>query len=179
MNDEEISSNKYLDNDILSKAFINEYNLDICSKLAYKVMHRYVKLKNKYPYEPAIRITARYEPIYSCPVPRQNHQMDSVDRKIDEKAEYQFMNEKLTAMMRIMNSDERKCFTEKFINEKTDYQLAKIMQRSRCGTIPFVNSCIIRIILTFHLEVMADEQLDFDETENIEFDYSDYIVKNN
>jgi hypothetical protein len=161
MNDEEISSNKYLDNDILSKAFINEYNLDICSKL------------------PAIRITARYEPIYSCPVPRQNHQMDSVDRKIDEKAEYQFMNEKLTAMMRIMNSDERKCFTEKFINEKTDYQLAKIMQRSRCGTIPFVNSCIIRIILTFHLEVMADEQFDFDETENIEFDYSDYIVKNN
>ncbi len=27
-------------------------------------------------------------------LPRENHQMDSIDRKIDEVAEYRFMNEK-------------------------------------------------------------------------------------
>lgn len=107
MNNEENMNYEYLDNDILSKAFINEYNLELCTKIAFRIMHRFVKLKNKYPNEPAIKITARYEPIYSCPLPRQNHQMDLVDRKIDETAEYQFMNEKITAMMKIMNSDEK------------------------------------------------------------------------
>lgn len=176
MNNEENMNYEYLDNDILSKAFINEYNLELCTKIAFRIMHLFVKLKNKYPNEPAIKITSRYEPIYSCPLPRQNHQMDLVDRKIDETAEYQFMNEKITAMMKIMNSDEKKCFTEKFINEKTDYQLSKIMQRSRCGVSPFVNSCIIRIVLTFHMEVMCDEEYDFDENKPLEFDYSDFIV---
>lgn len=175
MNNERNMSYEYLDNDILSKAFINEYNLEVCTKLALKIMHRYVRLKNKYPNEPTIRITPRYEPIYSCPLPRQNNQMASVDNKIDEKAEYQFMNEKISGMLNIMNSDEKKCFTEKFMNEKTDYQIAKIMQCSRCGIIPFINSCIIRIVLTFHMEVMCDENYDFDESKALEFDYSDYI----
>ena len=96
--------------------------------------------------------------------------------KIDEVAEYRFMNEKITAMMKIMNIDEKKCFTEKFINEKTEYQLSKVMQRSRCGVIPFVNSCIIRIVLTFHMEVMANENFDYDESLPLNFDYSDYII---
>lgn len=177
MINEEIVNVEYLDSDILSKSFINEYNIDICTKLANKVMHRFVTLKNKYPYEPAIKLTSNYEPIYSCPLPRQNNQMDKVDNKIDEKAEYQFMNEKITAMMNIMNSFERKCFTEKFMHEKTDYHLAKFLGISRDGLKPYIKSCVIRIVLIFNIEVMADEDYVFDETENIEFDYSDYIVE--
>ena len=176
MNDEDNKNYEYLDNDILSKAFISEYNLEMCTQIALKIMHRFVRLKNKYPNEPTIRITSRYEPIYSCSLPRENHQMDSIDRKIDEVAEYRFMNEKITAMMKIMNADEKECFTEKFINEKTEYQLSKVMQRSRCGVIPFVNSCIIRIVLTFHMEVMANENFDYDESLPLKFDYSDYII---
>ena len=59
MNDEDNKNYEYLDNDILSKAFISEYNLEMCTQIALKIMHRFVRLKNKYPNEPTIRITSR------------------------------------------------------------------------------------------------------------------------
>ena len=179
MNNEEELIVEYLDNDILSKSFVNEYNVDICTKLANKVMHRFVTLKNKYPFEPSIKLTPNYEPIYTCPLPRQNKQMDEYDKNMDEKAEFQFMNEKLKAMMKIMNSFERKCFTEKFLHEKTEYHMAKVLGISRDGLKPYIRSSVIRIVLTFGIEVMANEDYDFDETGKIEFDYSDYIVEKN
>ncbi len=59
---------------------------------------------------------------------------------------------------------------------KQNINCLKVMQRSRCGVIPFVNSCIIRIVLTFHMEVMANENFDYDESLPLNFDYSDYII---
>lgn len=169
--EEEIIKEELLDNEILGKDFVEEYNLEVCDKIARKLMRQFVKLKNIYPQEPQLRITQRYEPIYSCPLPRQNNQMGRIDKYIDDQSDYQFMNQKISSMMKLMNSEEKACFIEMFINGKNDNQVAKRVGRSRHGIEPIVKSIVVRIVLTFHYEVMKYEIYDFDETQKLELKY--------
>lgn len=160
-----------LDNEILGKEFVDEYNLEVCEKIARKLMRQFIKLKNIYPQEPQLRITQRYEPIYSCSLPRQNNQMEKIDKHIDDQSDYQFMNQKISSMMQLMNSEEKACFTEMFIHGKNENQVAKRVGRSRHGIEPIIKSIIVRIVLTFHYEVMKYETFDFDETQKLELKY--------
>lgn len=68
-----------LDNEILGKEFVDEYNLVICEKISKKLMHQFIKLKNICPQEPQLRMTQRYEPIYSCLLPIKNNSINKDD----------------------------------------------------------------------------------------------------
>lgn len=169
--EETIITEELLDNEILGREFVEDYNLVVCEKIARKLMRQFIKLKNIYPQEPQLRITQRYEPIYSCPLPRQNNQTDRIDKHMDDQRDYQFMNQKISSMMQLMSSEERACFIEMFINGKNENQVAKRIGRSRHGIEPMVKSIIIRIVLTFHYEVMKNENFDFDESQKLELKY--------
>jgi len=169
--EETIVMEELLDNEILGKEFVDEYNLVVCEKIAKKLMRQFIKLKNIYPQEPQLRITQRYEPIYSCPLPRQNNSMERIDKHIDDQSDYQFMNQKISSMMQLMNSEEKACFTEMFIHGKNENQVAKRVGRSRHGIEPIIKSIIVRIVLTFHYEVMKNETFEFDESQKLELKY--------
>lgn len=67
----------YLENEILSKEFISDYNLDECKSIATMLMKKYKRLKNSCPEEVDLKITHNYEPIYSCLMPRKNAVMEN------------------------------------------------------------------------------------------------------
>ena len=165
---------EYIDNEILSKDFLSDYNIDECKKVLSMLLKKHQRLKNSCAEEVDLLITPRYEPIYSCPLPRQNNQMDKVDAHLDDIVDYRFMNAKISNIMKKMNSEEKICFTEMFLNNKSDYAVANITGRSRTGLIPYINSCIVRVVLAFHFEVLKDqtiEDLDIDQTKEIELKY--------
>lgn len=166
MNDEQ-----YLENEILNKDFINDFNLDECKKVANMLIKKYKRLKNSCPEEVDLRITQTYEPIYSCQLPRTNTTMNKVEKHIDDVNDYEFMNEKMKNIMYKMNSEERACFVELLLHGKTENAVAKIIGRSRTGLIPFYNSCIIRLVLAFHMEVYKNQVTDIDQSKEIELLY--------
>lgn len=170
MNEEE-KVVEYLDNEILCKEFCSDYNIDECTKIVKKLVKKYHRLTNSCPEEPNLRITSRYEPIYSCTLPRQNNTMSKIDNHLDDVRDYNFMKEKFFDIMNMMNCEERACFTEMFMNNKTDYTVAKILGRSRCGLVSFINSSVVRVALAFHLAVMRDEISDIDFSKEIELVY--------
>lgn len=69
---------QYLENEILNKDFINDFNLDDCKTIASMLIKKYKRLKNSCPEEIDLRITQTYEPIYSCQLPRKNTTMAKV-----------------------------------------------------------------------------------------------------
>jgi len=73
--------------------------------------------------------------------------------------------------MQLMNSEEKACFTEMFIHGKNENQVAKRVGRSRHGIEPIIKSIIVRIVLTFHYEVMKNETFEFDESQKLELKY--------
>lgn len=161
----------YLENEILSKEFISDYNLDECKSIATMLMKKYKRLKNSCPEEVDLKITHNYEPIYSCPMPRKNAVMEKIDRHIDDIRDYEFMNEKIKNIMNKMSSEERACFTEILLHNKGESTAAKIIGRSRIGLIPIYNSCVIRLVLAFHLEIYKDQINEIDVTKEIELKY--------
>lgn len=162
---------EFLENEILDKKLIADYNLVECATISNLLMKKYHRLSNSCLEEPSLRITSRYEPIYNCSSSIRNTTNNIIDKHLDDIRDYNFMNEKIVALMGIMSRDEKTCFTEKFLHNKTDYSVAKIMGRSICGIQPFVNSCIVRIVLAFHLEVLKNETRNIDDTQEIELIY--------
>lgn len=162
--------NVLLDNEILSKDFISDYNIDSCTLIVKKIIKKYQKLRNSIPEEPSLRISARYEPIYTCPTPKTNTATNKIDKYLDDVAEYQYINSKIKLVMLLMNSEERACFVECFLNNKSENSVAKIIGRSRCGLIPYINSCIIRVVLAFHLEVKKDDNREISLDEELIFE---------
>lgn len=162
---------EYLENEILDKDFIDDYDIDECLIIAKMIMKKYTRLKNSCPEEVELRLTPTYEPIYSCPLPRKNNAMDKVDRHMDDVNDYAFMNEKIKNIMQKMNAEEKACFTEYLLHNKPEYVVAKIVGRSRPGVMPFINSCVIRLVLAFHMEVRKGQVNEIDITKEIELIY--------
>lgn len=162
---------EYLENEILSKEFVEDYNLEECMVISKLLMKKFNRLRNACPEELELRITPNYEPVYSCPLPRKNNQMDKIDNHIDDVNDYAFMNEKIKNIMKKMNNEEKACFTELLLHNKAEYAVAKIMGRSRNGMIPFVNSCVVRLVLAFHMEIKKGQMSDIDVNKEIELKY--------
>ena len=160
-----MESQEYLDNEILSKSLMDDYNIELCINIARKIMKKFQRLINSCPEEPVLRITPRYEPILSSPMPRKNNTMDIIDKHLDDIRDYDFMKEKIKSVMMNMNSEERACFVMIFLQEKTEYAAAKILGRSRNGTTPLINSSALRLVLAFHMEVMKNENPTIEDKE--------------
>ena len=166
-----MENQEYLENEILSRSFIEDYDIDSCILIAKKIMKKFQRLINSCPEEPILRITPRYEPILSCPMPRKNTAMDIIDKHLDDVRDYDFMKEKIKSVMLNMNPDERACFVLLFMQDKTEYTAAKILGRSRNGTVPLINSSAVRLVLAFHMEVMKGEKYNIDDSKEIQLNY--------
>lgn len=162
---------KFLDNEILSRDFISDYDLDECIVIAKLLMKKFNRLRNTLPEEVELRITPSYQPIYSCPLPRRNTQMDKIDKRMDDVDDYHYMNEKIKNIMNKMTSEEAACFTEFLIHDKAEITVAKIIGRSRNGIGPLLNSCVIRLVLAFHMEIRKGQVNEIDITKEIELKY--------
>lgn len=166
-----METENFLENEILSKSFISDYDLEECTIIAKMLMKKFHKLQNRLPEEVGLRITSNYKPIYSCPLPRRNNQMDPYDNKMDDVAEYALMNDKIKSVMNQMSEEECACFTEYLMHEKSESTVAKIVGRSRKGIIPLINSAVIRLVLAFRMEIRKGEINDIDITKEIQLKY--------
>lgn len=166
-----METQEYLDNEILSRDFISDYDLEECMVIAKLLMKKFNRLRNTLPEEVELKITPTYKPIYSCPLPRKNIQMDRIDKKMDDATDYYYMNEKIKNIMNKMSNEESACFTELLINGKSESLVAKIIGRSRNGIVPMINSCVVRLVLAFHMEVRKGQINEIDITKEIELKY--------
>lgn len=145
----------YLENCLLDKDLIDEYDIELTKNEVKKLINKYQKLKYKYINIPSPKITTNYEIKYECFTPcYKNNSYNVVDLKLDTEIEIKQFYSLILEAINQMNKKERIFFYEKLMNKKSEDYVAELLNISRKGLQPIKNSCIIKFALVFNIEVI-------------------------
>lgn len=166
MSENLLSSNEeFLENEILSKNDLQDYDLERTFYKVCKFIRYYKKLKCKSFNEPQIKITTRYKFIFVDESFPNNNQYTKLDKFIDDKTEYYKFSQQITKITELMTEEEKVYFAISLYNGKAESSSYKEIGCSNKGLIPIKNSCIVKIACAFDIEVYKGDLLESDEEE--------------
>ena len=160
-----------LDNDLLSKMDLMDYDLDRTFFRVNKFMKKYRKLRSKHYDEMPIKITTRYKFIYVDESTRSINDYTKLDKYIDDDTEYRKLSKQICILTETFSQEERVYYTLCLYQQKSEARAFKEIGCSNYGLIPIKNSCIAKFACAFDIEVYKDEGFkdEKEEKEYLEF----------
>lgn len=167
-----ILEEELLENEILTKMDLVDYDIKRSYYRVIKFMRNYKKLKCKSFDEPPIKITTTYKYIYVDEKTKGINDYTQLDQYIDNDTEYRRLSRIIVCTTQNMSKEEVVYYTLCLYQGKTEYRCTQEIGCSSCGLIPIKNSCIIKFACAFNIEVYKDTGFESQEEEN---DYQEFI----
>lgn len=175
MNSTLINENEFLENSILSKKDLEDYDLERTFYMVIKFMKHYKRLKCKSFNAPQIKVTTKYKYIFVDEPTRSPNEYTKFDEYLDSKTEYMALSEKITLVTDLMSEEEKVYFTICLFNGKKEYNAFQEIGCSNKGLIPIKCSCIVKFACAFDFEVYnGDKLMDPDDENNFIENQEDY-----
>ena len=168
MNNNMVENESYIDNSLLTKNDICDFDIERSHYMIDKFMAHYKKLKYKSLNEPQIKITTKFKYIFVDETNMGANQYTKYDEYIDNKSEYIQVSEKIVLITEMMTEEEKAYFTISLLNGKSDTTAFKEIGCSNKGLIPIKNSCIVKFACAFNLEIYNGDSLP-EEIDEIKF----------
>lgn len=160
-----ISSEEFLENELLSKRDLEDYDLDRTFYMVCNFIKRYKRLKCKSYNEPQIKVTTKYKFIFVDESHSNPNQYTQLDKLIDDKTEYYKISNQLTSVTELFTEEEKVYFTISLYNGRSETTAFKEIGCSNKGLIPIKNSCIVKFACAFDIEVYKGDLLSEDDEE--------------
>lgn len=163
-------SEEFLENELLSKNDLQDYDLERTTFMVSKFMKNYKRLKYKSYGDPQIKITTHYKYIFVDEPTISNNQYTKLDQLIDNKTEYYRLSNQLILLTNLLTLEEKVYLTICLYNGKSETTAFKEIGCSNKGLIPIKNSCIVKFACAFNIEVYFGDKLnDDDEQKFLDF----------
>lgn len=171
MNQDLLNCNEeFLENELLSKRDLQDYDLERTFYMVCKFIKRYKRLKCKSFNEPQIKVTTRYKFIFVDESFASPNRYTQLDKFIDVKTEYYKLSKQITLVTDLLTEEEKVYFTISLYNGRAESTAFKEIGCSNKGLIPIKNSCIVKFACAFDIEVYKGDTLsDEDELKFQEF----------
>jgi len=169
---EVLKTEDLLENEILTKLDLMDYDIGRSYYRVIKFMSNYKKLKCKSFNEVPIKITTTYKYIYVDERTKGINDYTQIDQYIDNDTEFKRLSKTIVLITQNMSQDEIVYYTVCLYQGKSEYRCTQEIGCSNTGLIPIKNSCIIKFACAFNLEVYKDTGF---EDENEENDYQNFI----
>lgn len=161
-----------LENEILTKMDLMDYDINRSYYRVIKFMKNYKKLKCKSFNEPSIKITTKYKYILVDEKTRGINDYTQIDQYIDNDTEFRRLSKIIVLTTKNMSQDEIVYYTVCLYQGKTEYRCTQEIGCSNTGLIPIKKSCIIKFACAFNIEVY--KETGFEDLEE-EKDYQKFI----
>lgn len=159
---------EFLENELLTKNDVVDYDIDRSFYMITKFMAKYKRLRYKSFNEPQIKVTTKYKYIFVDESNLGNNQYTKLDDYIDSKSEYMEISQKIILITDMMTEEEKAYFTIALYNGKSDTTAYKEIGCSNRGLVPIKNSCIVKFACAFNIEIYKGDSLP-DELDEIKF----------
>ena len=160
-----------LENEILSKKDLIDYDVERSYYRVCKLIRKYKRLKCKSFGQPQITITTKYKYVFVDEPTRGINDYTQLDKYIDDDTEYKRLSQLIVFATQNMSPEELVYYTLCLYNGKPEYRCIKEIGCSSDGLKPIKKSCIIKFACVFDLEVYKNDKFDDDE----EDDYQKFI----
>lgn len=152
-----LEEEELLDNEMLSKMDLIDYDLERTYYNVCKFMKYYRKLKSKNFDEFPIKITTKYKYIYVDERTRGINDYTSLDKYIDDDTEYKKLSKQICLITKNFSQEELVYFTICLYQQKAEYRATKEIGCSNCGLLPIKNSCIVKFACALDIEVYKND----------------------
>lgn len=150
--------NENLEVELLSKQFINKYDMDRTIRRVIKYMQYYKKLEMQTASEISLLTSKDFSQIYvDHSSTHSNGVYDQIDKMIDAEREYNEMSYLLSIVNKKMTAEEKAYFSIIFRDMKSEYVASKIIGRSHNGLKSIRNSCALKVALAIGKEVLKND----------------------
>ena len=174
MNNTLVTENEFIENSMLSKKDLEDYDLERTFYMVIKFMKKYKRLKCKNYNEPQIKITTRYKYIFVDESCHSINEYTKLDEFIDNKTEYKVLSEKIALVTDLMSEEEKVYFTICLFNGKKEYTAFQEIGCSNKGLKPIKSSCIVKFACAFDIEVYNGDTLPDPKDEEDFLESEDY-----
>ena len=163
---------EYLENSMLSKKDLEDYDLERTYYMVIKFLKNYKRLKCKSFNAPQIKVTTKYKYIFVDEPTRNPNEYTKFDEYLDNKTEYMILSEKITLVTELMTEEEVIYFTNCLYKGNKEYQAYQEIGCSKKGLIPIKSSCIVKFACAFNSEVYMPRLVNNNNRsiENLEYD---------
>lgn len=168
VNSIELENEELLDNELLSKMDLVDYDLERTYYRVCKFMKKYRRLKSKGFNEPPIKITTKYKYIYVDEGTKGINDYTQLDKYIDDDTEYKQLSKQICLITQNFSQEELVYYTICLYQQKAEYQAYKEIGCSHTGINPIKNSCIVKFACALDIEVYKDDGF-VDEDEEQDF----------
>ena len=152
-----LENEELLDNELLSKMDLVDYDLDRTYYRVCKFMKKYRRLKSKHYDEIPIKITTKYKYIYVDEGTRSMNEYTKLDKYIDDDTEYKKLSKQICLVTETFSQEELVYYTICLYQQKAEYRATKEIGCSSCGLTPIKNSCIVKFACALDIEVYKDD----------------------
>lgn len=152
-----LENEELLDNEMLSKMDLIDYDLDRTYYKVCKFMKNYRKLKSKSYGEPPIQITTKYKYIFVDERTKGINDYTKLDGYIDDDTEYKKLSKQICLITKNFSQEELVYYTICLYQQKAEYRATKEIGCSSCGLTPIKNSCIVKFACALDIEVYKDD----------------------
>ena len=166
MNNTLVNDNEILENSLLGKKDLEDYDLERTFYMVIKHMKHYKRLKCKSYNAPQIKVTTKFKYIFVDEPTRSINEYTKFDEFLDNKTEYMAMSEKITLVTELMTEEEKIYYTYCLYNSYKEYQVYQEIGCSNKGLIPIKKSCIVKFACAFDIEVYNGDTLPDPEDED-------------
>ena len=150
-----------LDNELLSKFDLLDYDIERTFYRVCMFMKKYRKLKSKNYCEMPIKITSTYRYIFV--------DYTKLDAFIDNDTEYQTLSKKICSITKHFSQEELIYYTICLYRQEPEYRAYKEIGCSYCGLLPIKKSCIVKFACALDIEVYNDNEGFIDPNEEEKF----------
>lgn len=158
MNNETIQINDNLmDNEILSKLDLEDYDLDRTYYNVCMFMKKYRRLKRKHYNEMPIKITNTYKYIYVDEKTKGVNDYTKLDNFIDNDTEYQQLSKKICLITSMFSQEELVYYTICLYRQEAEYRAYQEIGCSHNGLVPIKKSCIVKFACGLDIEIYKEE----------------------
>jgi hypothetical protein len=161
-----LEDEELLDNELLSKIDLVDYDIDRTFYRVCKFMKKYRKLKQINYNEIPIKITSKYKYIYVDEGTRGINEYTKLDSYIDDDTEYKKISKQICLITQNFSQEELVYYTICLYQQKSETRAFKEIGCSNYGLIPIKNSCIVKFAIALKIEVYKDKGFQDDQEEN-------------
>lgn len=171
----ELDNEDLLDNELLSKMDLVDYDIERTYFRVCKLMKKYRRLKSKNYADIPIKITTKYKFIYVDESNRGTNDYNEIDRYLDNDSEYQKISKKICLITETFSQEELAYYTICLYQQKSETRAFKEIGCSNYGLIPIKNSCIVKFASAFDIEVYKNNGFNDDSEEKEYQEFLDLI----
>lgn len=153
MNNIMLESEDLLDNELLSRFDLLDYDIDRTYYRVYKFMKDYRRLKSKSYSNIPIKITTKYKYIFVDESVHNINEYTNIDKYIDDDDEYRKLSMQICLITEKFSQEELAYYTICLYQQRPESRAYKEIGCSNHGLVPIKNSCIVKFACALNIEV--------------------------